>query len=102
MPDIDALKIKSFIGTLRGTAFDWYKQLPENSITPWVVLEEKFLLHFKEEDQPVSLNSLTQSKQRENESVQGFINRWNALHMDVKNPYLSEINSRHVQSQCQT
>ena len=69
MPDIDALKIRSFIGTLRGTAFGWYNQLTENSITSWAVLEEKFLLHFQEEDQPVGLNSLTQSKQGENESV---------------------------------
>ena len=69
MPDIDALKIRSFIGTLRGTAFDWYKQLLENSLTSSAVLEQKFLLHFQEKDQPVSLNSLTQSKQRENEFV---------------------------------
>ena len=46
IPDIDALNIRSFIGTLKGTAFDWYKQLPENSITSWAVLEKKFLLHF--------------------------------------------------------
>ena len=25
MPDIDALNIRSFVGTLKGTAFDWYK-----------------------------------------------------------------------------
>ena len=50
IPDIDALKIRSFISTLRGTAFDWYKQLPENSLTSWAILDEKFLLHFQEED----------------------------------------------------
>ena len=37
LPDIDVLKIRSFIDTLKGTAFDWYKQLPENSITSWAV-----------------------------------------------------------------
>ena len=87
MPDIDALKIRSFISTPRGTAFDWYKQLlPEISIASWVVLEEKFLLHFQEENQPVSLNSLTQSKQGENEYVQVFINRWRALAYRCKEP----------------
>ena len=46
MPDIDVLKIRSFIGTLKGTAFDCYKQLPKNSITSWAVVEKKFLLRF--------------------------------------------------------
>lgn len=32
MLDIDALKTRSFIGSLRGTAFDWDKQLQENSL----------------------------------------------------------------------
>ena len=64
MPDIDALKIGLLMGTLRGTTFDWYKQSPENSLTSWAVLEENFLLHFQEEDQLVSLNSLNPGKEK--------------------------------------
>ena len=86
MPDIDAFKIRSLIGTMRWTSFDWYKQFPENSLTLWAILEEKFLPHFQEEDQSVSLNSLTQSKQRENKFVQGYINRWRALAYRCKEP----------------
>ena len=69
MLDIEAFKIMSFIGALRGKPFDWYKQISENSLTSWAVVEEKFVLHFQEEDQPASLNSLTQSKQGENKIV---------------------------------
>lgn len=74
MPDVDALKIRLFIGTLKGTAFDRYMQLPANSLPSWAALEEKFLLHFWEEDWPINLNSLCQTKHGENESVQAFIN----------------------------
>lgn len=42
----DALKIRLFIGTLKASVFDWYVQLPANSITSWANFEKKFLLHF--------------------------------------------------------
>ena len=42
MPDIDALKIRSVIGTLKGPTLDWYKQLTENSLTSWAIVEEFF------------------------------------------------------------
>lgn len=38
----DALKIRLFIGTLKASVFDWYVQLPANSIRSWANFEKKF------------------------------------------------------------
>ena len=53
--DQDALKIRLFASTLKGTAFDWYSTLPEDSIQNWTMLETRFLTHFKGEDHPVTM-----------------------------------------------
>ena len=67
--DQDALKIHLFASTLKGTAFDWYSTLPEDSIQNWTMLETRFLTHFKGEDHPVTMAQLCSLKQGENEST---------------------------------
>ena len=56
--DQDALKIRLFASTLKGTAFDRYSILPEDSIQNWTMLETHFLTHFKGEDHPVTMAQL--------------------------------------------
>lgn len=63
----DGLKIRLFISTLKGTAFDWYVQLPANSIISWAKLEEESLLHFQEEDQLIIVAHFGNLKQGEHE-----------------------------------
>ena len=77
--DQDALKIRLFASTLKGTAFDWYSTLPENSIQNWAMLETRFLTHFKGEDHPVTMAQLCSLKQGENESTYDFIHKWKAM-----------------------
>ncbi|KAJ8639850.1 hypothetical protein MRB53_016544 [Persea americana] len=60
--DQDALKIRLFASTLKGTAFDWYSTLPEDSIQNWTMLETRCLTHFKGEDHPVALAQLCSLK----------------------------------------
>ena len=75
----DALKIRLFASTLKGTAFDWYSTLPEESIQNWTMLETRFLTHFKGEDHPVTMAQLCSLKQGENESTYDFIHKWKAM-----------------------
>ena len=77
--DQDALKIRLFASTLKGTAFDWYSTLPEDSIQNWTMLETRFLTHFKGEDHPVTMAQLCSLKQGENESTYDFIHKWKAM-----------------------
>ena len=77
--DQDALKICLFASTLKGTAFDWYSTLPEDSIQNWTMLETRFLTHFKGEDHPVTMAQLCSLKQGENESTYDFIHKWKAM-----------------------
>ena len=60
--DQDALKIRLFASTLKGTAFDWYSTLPEDSIQNWTMLETRFLTHFKGEDHLVTMAQLCSPK----------------------------------------
>ncbi|XXG73177.1 hypothetical protein AAC387_Pa07g2138 [Persea americana] len=77
--DQDALKIRLFAGTLKGTAFDWYSTLPEDSIQNWTMLETRFLTHFKGEDHPITMAQLYSLKHGENESTYDFIHKWKAM-----------------------
>ncbi|KAJ8615135.1 hypothetical protein MRB53_034507 [Persea americana] len=73
--DQDALKIRLFASTLKGTAFDWYSTLPEDSMQNWT----RFLTHFKGEDHPVTMAQLCSLKQGENESTYDFIHKWKSV-----------------------
>ncbi|XXG59101.1 hypothetical protein AAC387_Pa04g1240 [Persea americana] len=45
--DQDALKIRLFASTVKGTAFDRYSIMPEDSIQNWTMLKTRFLTQFK-------------------------------------------------------
>ena len=46
----DAIMTWLFIGTLKGTTFDWFRSLPADSVNSWVDLETLFLSRFFEDD----------------------------------------------------
>ncbi|KAJ8624406.1 hypothetical protein MRB53_032936 [Persea americana] len=77
--DQDAPKIRLFVSTLKGMAFDWYSTLLEDSIQNWTILETRFLTHFKGKDHPVTMAQLCSLKQGENELTYDFIHKWKAM-----------------------
>jgi len=68
-----------FIGTLKGTAFDWFWSLPANSVNSWVDLETLFLSRFFEDDTEVTMNKLLEAKQKPQEPIKDFIERFRNL-----------------------
>ena len=75
----DAIMTRLFIGTLKGTAFDWFRSLPADSINSWVDLETLFLSRFFEDDVEVTMNKLLETKQKPQEPIKEFIERFRNL-----------------------
>ncbi|KAK4718324.1 hypothetical protein R3W88_016662 [Solanum pinnatisectum] len=65
--------IKQFLGSLKGNAFDWYTDI-----------ESEFLNRFYSTRRTVSMVELTNTHQRNEESVFNFINRWRHASLNCK------------------
>ncbi|KAK2972773.1 hypothetical protein RJ640_027868 [Escallonia rubra] len=65
-------------------AFDWYTDLEPESIDCWEEMEREFQNRFYSTRRSVSMMELTNTKQRKEEHVVGYINRWRALSLDCK------------------
>ena len=68
-----------FIGTLKGTAFDWFRSLSADFVNSWVDLETLFLYRFFEDDTEVTMNKLLDAKQKPQEPIKDFIERFRNL-----------------------
>ena len=77
----DALKVRLFSTYLSGSAFTWFTTLPANSIIYWADLEKQFHQFFYSCVEEMKLTDLTNLRQRNDESVAAFIQRFR----DVKN-----------------
>jgi len=77
----DALKVHLFSMSLSGSAFTWFTTLPANSMLSWSDLEKQFHQFFYSGVHEMKLTDLTNLRQRNNESVGAFIQRFR----DVKN-----------------
>jgi hypothetical protein len=80
----DALKVCLFSMSLSGSAFTWFMMLPANSIIFWANLEKQFHQFFYSGIEEMKLTDLTNLRQRNDESVATFIQRFR----DVKKPVL--------------
>ncbi|XP_075111836.1 uncharacterized protein LOC142181985 [Nicotiana tabacum] len=89
------LWVKQFARSLRGNAFDWYIDLEPESIDSWEKLEKEFLNRFYSTRRTVSMIELTGTKQRKDEHVVDYINRWRELSLDYKYR-LSEISAMEI------
>ncbi|KAL0340149.1 UNVERIFIED_CONTAM: hypothetical protein Sradi_4531700, partial [Sesamum radiatum] len=69
-------KVKQFVRSLKGNAFDWYIDLEAGSINGWEQLEQEFLNRFYSTRRTVSMVELTNYRQWKEESVIDYINRW--------------------------
>jgi len=77
----DALKVHLFSMSLSGSAFTWFTTLPANSIPLWANLEKQFHQFFYSGVYEMKLIDLTNLRQRNDELVAAFIQRFR----DVKN-----------------
>ena len=83
----DVLKVRLFSMSLSGSAFTWFTTLPANSIPFWADLEKQFHQFFYSGVCEMKLTDLTNLRQRNNESVAAFIQRFR----DVKNRCYSMV-----------
>ncbi|GKV28984.1 hypothetical protein SLEP1_g37967 [Rubroshorea leprosula] len=73
------LMVKQFVRSLEDVAFEWYTDLPAGSVDSWDQLEREFLTRFYSTKRTVSLPELANTKQKKDESVTDFIERWRNL-----------------------
>ena len=86
----DALLIRQFIQSLKGSVFTWYTQLQPGSIHTWDDLQRAFLAQFVSSKKKVSIIDLADAQQKSNESVNDFITRWKSLNLQCSEKLLEE------------
>jgi hypothetical protein len=74
--NVDALRIQLFSSSLSGLAFSWFTSLPANSIINWSDLEQQFHNYFFSSIHEMKITDLTKLKQRNDETVAGFVQRF--------------------------
>ena len=77
----DALRVRLFSMSLSRLAFAWFTTLPANSILYWADLEKQFHEFFYSGVSEMKLTDLTSLRQRNDESMSAFIQRFR----DIKN-----------------
>ncbi|KAL6284692.1 hypothetical protein ACE6H2_015621 [Prunus campanulata] len=78
---LDALLVRQFVQSLKGSAFTWYTQLPPGSILTWDDMQKAFLAQFVSSKKNVSIMDLAQTTQKLGESANDFIMRWRSLNL---------------------
>jgi hypothetical protein len=73
--NVDALRICTFSSSLLGPAFSWFTSLPANPIIMWCDLEHQFHNYFSGINE-MTITDLTRLKQRNDETVARFIQRF--------------------------
>jgi hypothetical protein len=74
--NVDALRIRLFSSSLSGPAFSWFTSLSANSIIKWSDLEQQFHNYFFSGINEMKITDLTRLKQRNDETVAGFVQRF--------------------------
>jgi hypothetical protein len=74
--NVDAIRIRLFSLSLSGTTFSWFTSLPANSIIKWSNLEQQFHNYFFSSINEIKVTDLTRLKQRNDETVVEFVQRF--------------------------
>jgi hypothetical protein len=77
----DVHKIRMFLLSLTGVAFNWFSPLPPNSIDSWVSLEQKFHDYFYNWEVELRLSDLTSLRQKYTETISDYLRQFR----DVRN-----------------
>ncbi|RLN23454.1 retrotransposon protein, putative, unclassified [Panicum miliaceum] len=75
----DALRVRLFSSSLSGSAFQWFTTLPPNSIVTWADLEKQFHKYFYAGVHEMKISNLTSLRQRSDEPVTGYIQRFREI-----------------------
>jgi len=75
----DAILARLSISTLKGVTFEWFMKLPIGSIKTWADLEKLFLAYFFEDDSEISVPTLLAAKQKKEESIKTFVERFKSI-----------------------
>ena len=73
---VDALRVRLFPLSLSGSAFTWFSSLPYNSVQSWADLEKQFHSYFYSGIHEMKLSDLTAVRQKHDETVQDYIQRF--------------------------
>jgi len=82
---------------LKGVAFKWFMKLPAGSIKTWADLKKLFLTRFFEDDTSVAMLTLLATKQKKEESIKAFVERFQsmALHCPSGMSYSTLVETRY-------
>jgi hypothetical protein len=88
--------VRLFSLSLTGTAFAWFSSLAPRSIISSDMLEHKFHDHFYSESIKLKLTNLTSVRQRRDETVSAYINRFKetknwCFNLSITNMDLADI-----------
>ncbi|KAA0050346.1 ty3-gypsy retrotransposon protein [Cucumis melo var. makuwa] len=84
--------VRQFVRSLKENAFEWYTDLEPEVIDNWEQLEIEFLNRFYSTRRVVSMMGFRNIKQRKEEPIIDYINRWRALSLDCKDK-LTELSA---------
>ncbi|PKU83411.1 hypothetical protein MA16_Dca016520 [Dendrobium catenatum] len=77
----DALLFRQFVSSLTATAFEWYAELPNDSVKTFAELESLFVKRFASATEKITIADLALDKRKREESVTKYITRWRNLSM---------------------
>ncbi|GAA0157536.1 hypothetical protein LIER_14786 [Lithospermum erythrorhizon] len=83
--------VKQFVRSLKGNVFDWYADLELASIDSSSQLKSDLLNRFFNTKRIVSTMVVTVTKQRKEEPVIDFINRWKRVNLKCKDILLESL-----------
>nr|AAX94885.1 retrotransposon protein, putative, unclassified [Oryza sativa Japonica Group]ABA92938.1 retrotransposon protein, putative, unclassified [Oryza sativa Japonica Group] len=76
---VDALRVRLFRLSLSGSALSWFSSLPYGSINSWADLEKQFHSYFYSGVHEMKLSDLTVIKQRHDEPMHEYIQRFREM-----------------------
>ncbi|KAL0926396.1 hypothetical protein M5K25_002623 [Dendrobium thyrsiflorum] len=85
----DALMLRLFVSSLGGVAFEWYADLPNDSVYTFAELEQLFIQRFISTEYRVTVGELVVTRQRPHEPLPNYIVRWRNLSLQCE-PQLQE------------
>jgi hypothetical protein len=77
--NVNALRVRLFSSSLSGPTFSWFTSLPANSIIKWSDLEQQFHNYFFSSIHEMKITDLTRLKQRNDETIVGFVQRFREI-----------------------
>jgi hypothetical protein len=86
----DVHKIRMFLLSLTGAAFNWFTSLPPNSIDSWVSLEQKFHDYFYNGEVELRLSDLTSLKQKYTKTVSDYLRQFREVRNRCYNLTIAE------------